>query len=124
MEAHEGERFVHEVNEDKPKRTLSQNALMWKYLCIVEQATGQPADDLHEVAKRKFLKPRQVRLFEEDYKLPASTTKLSKHEFSEYLDRTAAWTGIEVPDTEEYNRARGKEKIDYPTENYQSTAFD
>lgn len=114
MAQNEGKKFVHEVYEDKPKRTLSQNALLWLFLNYIENETGQDADDLHEIAKRKFLKPRQIKLFDEDYRLPASSTRLSKNDFSEYLDKISAWTGIAIPDTEAFNRARSK-KVAYPT---------
>lgn len=121
LEFNEGKKFIHEVEEDKPKRTSSQNNLYWKFLTLIEDETGNLADDLHKIAKGKFLAPRQVSVFGSKYTLSATSTKLSKHEFSNYLDKISAWSGVPIPDTEEYNRARGK--VEYPTD-YQPTAFD
>lgn len=117
MTQNEGKKFVLEVSEDRPKRTISQNALLWLFLNYIENETGENADDLHEIAKRKFLAPRQVRVLDEDYKLPASSTRLTKNEFSEYLDKISAWSGVAIPDTEAFNKARDKK--DYPTEEWQ-----
>ena len=81
-------------------RSLSQNAYYWAYLRVIEQETGHTADDLHEYLKRKLLPPRFITILDQEIKIPASTTKLNKHEMGEYLDKIAALTGVPLPDPE------------------------
>ena len=38
-----------------------------------------------------------------EYKLPASTTKLSTKEMSEYMEQICAWCGVEIPNPENYD---------------------
>jgi hypothetical protein len=80
------------------KRTLSQNSLYWLFLQVIERETGQPAQEVHEWAKRMFLPPKFITVQKKELKIPASTTQLSKHEMGEYLDRISADVGISVPD--------------------------
>lgn len=78
-------------------RSTQQNRLYWAYLRLIEYETGQDSNDIHEVAKRKFLPPRFVEIQGEKIKLPATTTKLNSQEFSEYLNKIESWTGIPIP---------------------------
>jgi hypothetical protein len=86
-----------EIDKFKITRNNSQNNLYWKYLSLIEAETGNEANIIHEIAKRKFLPPRFVEFAGEEIKLPATTTKLSKADFGTYLDKIVAWTGIEIP---------------------------
>lgn len=86
--------------DDKPKRRSSQNRLYWAYLNLIEKETGNYADDLHEIFKRKFLPPREVTVFDKVYRLPASTTELNTKTFSEYLEKICVETGIQIPSME------------------------
>ncbi len=83
-------------------RTLSQNNFYWLYLGVIENETGNLADDVHEFAKRKFLTPkfRKVSIggITTEIKIPGSTTDLKKGEFSEYIDKISAWCGVQIPD--------------------------
>lgn len=78
-------------------RSSNQNRLYWAYLRLIELETGQDSEDIHEVAKRKFLPPRFVDVQGEEIKLPATTTRLNSQEFSEYITKIEIWTGIPVP---------------------------
>ncbi len=93
---HDGARV--QVTELKRGRTLSQNAYYWVFLDAIERETGQPASEVHEWAKRKFLKPQFITVNGEEIKIPGSTRTLSKNDMSEYLDKIAAETGIALPD--------------------------
>lgn len=86
------------VKKPNNSRTTKQNSFYWKYLTLIEEETGNNTMDLHEVAKRKFLKPIFKTVMGKEYKLPASTTKLSKTEFSEYMDKICAWSGVPIPE--------------------------
>ena len=97
LEKNDKKRVVVEVELEKAKRSLDQNALYWVYLGVIEQETGNLATDLHELFKRKFLPPIPKKILGVDFKLPASTTELSKVEFGEYLDKISAFTEIAIP---------------------------
>jgi len=84
------------------KRSLRQNSFYWLYLGMIESETGENANDLHEIFKRKFLPPRFITVLGKEYKLPASTTKLDKLDFQNYLDKISALTEIPIPDPEEF----------------------
>ena len=85
----------------KRGRTINQNSLYWVYLNVLEQETGDSANNLHEFLKRKLLNPRFVKVMGEDIKLPATTTNLDTTGFSEYMERIEQLTGIPIP-TPEY----------------------
>ena len=88
------------VEKRKNKRSLTQNAYYWVYLGVIENETGNNADDLHELFKRKFLKPVTKTILGEEVKLPASTTNLDKLSFGEYMDKICALTNVPLPDPE------------------------
>lgn len=86
----------------KTQRSGQQNRYYWLYLGLISREYGNDVDDLHEYFRKRFL-PRETftikgpkgNLKVERIK---STTKLSKVEFGEYLDRIAAETEIPLPD--------------------------
>lgn len=90
------------VEFDKLNRTIQQNKLYWKYLGIIENETGNSADDLHEFFKKKFLGLRAIKMFDEDFEVSNSSTALGKLEFGEYMDKISALTNIPIPDTKQY----------------------
>lgn len=96
--ANEGKNVVVEIELEKGKRTLDQNALYWVYLAHIEKETGNDSRDMHELFKRKFLPPIHKELFGIEYKIPSSTKSLNKQEFGEYLDKIAAFTEIPIPE--------------------------
>lgn len=85
----------------KSKRTLSQNALYWVFLNVIEQETGNTADDLHELFRAKLLPPKFVKIKGKqtyhELKVPRSTTELDKIAFGEYMDKISAMVDIPVP---------------------------
>lgn len=84
--------------EEKNKRSISQNNYYWQYLTIIGNETGELPNELHEICKREFLPPVFKTIMGKEYKLPRSTTELSKHEFSEYMDKICAWSEVPLPD--------------------------
>ena len=103
------------IEEQKSSRSLKQNAYYWAFLDLIESGTGNLASDIHEIAKRKFLPPRFVSIKGQEYKLPASTTDLDKKDFGDYLDKISAWSGVPLPNPDEYKYPGGeKEEIPYP----------
>ena len=110
------------LNLDKPwaitvepyrkKRTLSQNALMWKWLEKVVQHihedTGQNKNSIHEYLKRQYLPPKIEEVFGVVIKT-WSTTDLSTADMSTYMDKIYAWAtsemGLLLPVPEDLGRA-------------------
>jgi len=94
------------VIEDK-KRTLPQNSLYWAYLHIISRETGNDIQDLHYSFRFSFLEPQLVEVsdFNKGGRTMVaelrSTTSLSKQEFTDYLERICAETGIPIPNAEE-----------------------
>ena len=99
------------IEFEKPTRSISQNNLYWKYLGIIENESGNNADDLHEFFKRKFLGKRSLKMFDEDFEVTTSTTSLNKLEFGEYLDKISALTGVPIPDTQAYKKLLDKAEL-------------
>lgn len=95
----------------KKPRTLSQNALMWKWhgevVKAVSDHTGADADDIHDFFKKKFLTPRIVEIGGEAVERYTTTT-LNTVEMSQYMDRIYAFVtselGILLPLPEEMHQ--------------------
>lgn len=108
----DGKEWQVTIERKKKRRTLSQNALMWKWLNEVAQQiqkeTGQDADDVHEFFKARFLPKRIVEIGDETETLIGSTKKLTTAEMSEYMNRIHAWAaselGIYLPVPEDLGR--------------------
>jgi len=86
------------IEHEPPKRSRSQNNYYWVYLQAIERETGNNANDLHEYFKRTLLPPVFKTVLGKEFKIPASTTELSKVEMGEYLDKIAALTEVPLPD--------------------------
>jgi hypothetical protein len=93
-----GAKILIRVEEEKTVRSLRQNRFYWHYLQVIAEETGNLSDDLHEYFKRKFLPPRYIKVLNDEIKIPASTTGLSKAEFIEYMDKICALTNVPIPD--------------------------
>jgi hypothetical protein len=96
---HEGARLV--IEEEKETRSVSANRYYWAYLEIIARETGDNADDLHEFLKRKLLPPRFIKVRGEELRVPSSTSDLDKLQFTDYLDKIAALTGVPLPNAED-----------------------
>lgn len=80
------------------KRSDRQHRYYWLYLEIIERETGNDANDLHELFKRIFLKPKHLTVMGKEFVIPKSTKDLTKIEFGEYLERICERTGVPLPD--------------------------
>jgi hypothetical protein len=97
-QVHEGAQLI--LTEEKAARSNQQSRYYWLFLGVIERETGQLSDDVHEWAKRKFLPPRFITVNGEEMRIAGSTKGLSKGEFTDYLDRISAETGVPLPDSE------------------------
>lgn len=80
------------------KRSVDQNSFYWVYLGIIEQETGNDANAMHAFFKHKLIPSKFVTVFGETVEVEKSTTRLNKKEFSEYMEKICALTGVPIPD--------------------------
>lgn len=113
--------FEHFEGNNKPlkciitnfsRRSLSQNALMWKWLTeICEQIRNKgkgefEPDDLHEYFKARYC-PQKTLMFGDKELYVSSTKRLDKGEMTRYLDCVHAWSvdagfKLTIPEDSEY----------------------
>ena len=77
------------IPKDNKKRTIAQNALMWKWYDIISKDTWNTTEYLHERMKEKFLSKKMRWKLNGKVKYTSkkgSTKKLSVKQFTEYLD--------------------------------------
>ena len=100
-----------QIKKHVKSRTVAQNSLMWMWLNIIAQETGNSEDDLHEIFKLKFLGSETVEAFGYKIERTKSTTKLTTAEFTSYLDKIDALMfsiGITLPKPDDlYHEAMG-----------------
>ena len=87
--------WIIEIKRHVRKRSLSQNALYWKWIGIIANETGNDNDMLHEFFKRKFLTPMTFHVGGEQFE-HRTTTKLPTDQFSAYMDKVNAFAGAEL----------------------------
>lgn len=92
------------VERHKKKRSLSSNALYWKWIGVISDEIGHDNDELHEFFKAKFC-PVKERIIADEPMLYRSTAKLDTAEMSAYMDKVYAFSvstlGILLPLPEE-----------------------
>jgi hypothetical protein len=98
LKNNEGIRVSIKIQKAYRQRSVNQNNLYWLYLTIIENETGDNANDLHEYFKRALLTPDFIKVRGKQYKIPKSTSRLNKLEFGEYINKIERLTGIPVPD--------------------------
>lgn len=80
-----------EVKEYNPKRSLNQNALLWKWYGIIGKEIGYTPEQLHDACKSKFLgRESKTTVFGEEYETLKSTAELNKKDFSDYMVKIEA----------------------------------
>lgn len=90
-------RYTIEIEKTKSKRSIPQNKLYWSYLRLIQDETGNDIMDLHNYVKEYLLPPKYVTVFLKEVKLPPSTSKLTKMEFSEMIYQLEKVSGIPMP---------------------------
>lgn len=98
----EGDQITLTISLKKPKRTIRQNSYYWFYLGEIVDQTGNDADDLHALFKKKFLRPKVKEVMGELVEEEKSTTKLSRLEFGDYIREIEVFTGIQAPPAKNY----------------------
>jgi len=91
------------VRKWKKRRVITQNALYWGYLRMIEEETGNQSVYLHEYFKKIFLPPKHLKIFGKETEVPISTTELSTVEFANYLKKIEIETGLPIPDKNKFD---------------------
>lgn len=84
------------VSIQPPNRSAAQNSFYWAMLTAISEqirpGKTHDRDVWHEYFKTLFLPTRMVELpGNQLIELPATTTNLSKSDFSQYVDKVSAW---------------------------------
>ena len=78
--------YIVTINRIKSHRTIPQNKLYRLWLNLIAEETGHSENDLHAYFKAVFLEKQYKVLFNEEVEIEASTTRLSRKEFTTFLD--------------------------------------
>lgn len=100
----ENEMVTMYISTRKPKRTQQQNRYLWGvYLPMVAKETGEPdLDRLYKLFIGKFSTKEIVTVLGQQVRMTKGSSEMSKYEFSEFIERIEAETGIMAPPTENY----------------------
>jgi hypothetical protein len=82
--------WVCNITEKKTKRSLDQNSRYWKLLTDFGRYLGYEAEEMHELARYKFLFD-EIEVNGEWMPRLKSTTKLNTQDFTEYMDAIDRW---------------------------------
>ena len=86
----DGKDIVFTLSENKDYRTNSQNKLWWRYMEILGLELGYTKNEMHDIAKLKFLERERI---EDGLKIKylKSTTALTKKEFRDLIESVIIW---------------------------------
>ena len=86
----DGKDIIFSISENKDYRTNSQNKLWWKYMEIMGLELGYTKNEMHDIAKLKFLERERI---EDGLKIKylKSTTALTKKEFRDLIESVIIW---------------------------------
>jgi hypothetical protein len=92
------------IKRETGTRSDSQNNYLWGVVYkVISDYNGDTVNSLHEYFKRTLLPPQFIKVMGKEIKIPASTTKLNKSEFAEYVMRIGAEVaplGVIIPSPE------------------------
>jgi len=92
-----GEKGKLTIAKYKKVRSLSANALYWKWMTILGEYIGHSKEDMHQVFKKQFLADKMPALSKDVFmaylasqNIIDSTTELNTKEMTEYMDKIQA----------------------------------
>ena len=89
-EFHEGARVVIQVNEAQDVRSNQQNRLWWQWMEIIADELGYNSEEIHEIAKYKFLIYEET-IEGDPHQIIKSTSTLTKKEFNRLTQDVYYW---------------------------------
>lgn len=93
-----------EVRRAPRHRSLSQNALMWKWYQCLEDTFDTPKEDFHELFKARFLSQHRD-VAGQEVTVTGSTATLTQEQFTAFLNRVQAFCatewGITLPNAQD-----------------------
>lgn len=101
------------IERYKPKRSLAQNRLYWKWMEVLGIHFGYSREEMHEELARLFIGEREYRGIDGILRVRReSTTKLNTAAFTDYLNNIDRWAiseySVVLPKPEDlYNEAMG-----------------
>lgn len=117
--------YTVEIEKEKSKRSLDQNAYLWGVVYkTIAESTGHTEQEIHEYLKRVCLPPQIAKIMGKEIKLPASTTNLDKGAFGQYIERIRAEIaplGISIP--EATNKKEFVVEVAYPENDLGESKF-
>lgn len=84
-----------EIVRHRERRSLSQNKRYWCAITELANETGYSKDEMHEAMKLKFLPPVVVEIGAECVTVSASSAKLDRKVFADYMERVIAFAATE-----------------------------
>lgn len=84
-----------EIRRGADKRTLSQNALYWRWCEILSQYLGYEKEEIHDMWKQRFL-PEKELTFGAYRQGTRTTTRLTTAEMAEYMDKCYRMAAQEI----------------------------
>ena len=83
--------------EIKPRnRTIDQNRKYWAELGWLAEKHGHTAEVWHQYFKQRFCKEEAKEVMGEVVWIPPSTSKMTRQEFTDYLEQVFAWIAENV----------------------------
>jgi hypothetical protein len=80
------------VQKKRFVRSVAQNRLWWLYMDILHKELGYSKEEMHMIARFKFLKREKViEHTGEIVEYIESTTRLSRTQFAETIDKLVQW---------------------------------
>ena len=89
---------LHEVivRPYKGKRSTDQNARLWALHQAAAHHTGYSAEEMHEFCKSRFLGAREVKVGDQAWTIPMSSSKLDVARFTMFMDQVEAFYASEL----------------------------
>ena len=97
-------RYTITISKEKEPRSIDQNSLMWLWFACIENATGTPAQDVHDHYCKKFLR-KSISWNNSEEVIVGGTRHLKMDAMTEFLNKVQADAqtefGITLPSRED-----------------------
>ena len=96
--------YILTAKQEKDRRSINQNALMWMWFECIARETGQNRLDIYDYYRSLYLS-RMVTVNEKEVQVSSGTSSLDTKQFTEFLNHVqadaAAEFGIKLPTPED-----------------------